>query len=138
MTGQRYTIYRESDGQISGAFRSEIVPDVSWTAPGYSLLASDDDDPALYYVTGSPPSITLRPASLCVLSKAAILANGADIATITNIPVGANVVVHDINGMHRYTVTDGVLEITADAPGAIRVTIESFPARDFSATVTAA
>lgn len=135
-------IYRNSDGAIVG--RRSYEPDHPANAAplpsGCSLLESESfPNESASYITGTPAVITDRPTPACTLDKTSITANGTDTATISGIPTGSAVRVNDGNGTTDYTVDDGTLEITADEPGTITITVTpAFPYRPLTVTVTAA
>lgn len=134
-------IYRNSDGAIVGrrSYEADHPANAAPLPGGCSLLESErlpnDSDS---YITGSPAAVTDRPTPSCTIDKTSIAANGADTATLSGIPVGASVRVTDGNGTTDYTVNDGVLEITADAPGTITATVTAaFPYKPLTVTVNA-
>jgi hypothetical protein len=91
-----------------------------------------------HYIAGSPPAVTARPSPACPLDKPTITADGLDTATVSGIPTGASVRVTDSNGATDYTVNDGTLEVTADEPGTITITVTpAFPYKPLTVTVTA-
>jgi hypothetical protein len=109
-------------------------------APEYDVITdgADEATPAAHYIAGSPPTVTTRPATVCTLDKTTIADDGLDTATLSGIPIGATVAVTDQNGTTTYTVNDGTLEITADDPGTITITVTpAFPYKPLTVTVTA-
>lgn len=62
------------------------------------------------------------PANPAIVDKLAITGNGADVATISNIVNPSTVRVY---GSGSYSVTDGVFELTIDAPSTVIVHIET-------------
>lgn len=78
-----------------------------------------------------------QPPPLCAADKTAIEADGVDTATISGIPPGAKVTVEDVYGVSRYTVNDGVLQVTADEPGRITVSVDAPPALTYQTVIVA-
>lgn len=81
--------------------------------------------------------VVARPAMACTLDKPTIAANGTDTATVSGIPVGARVTVTDANGVTVYTVTDAVLQVTADEPGPVDIAVEARPAVPYRVEIVA-
>ncbi len=133
-----YTLYKTSTGEIRGFLQADVAPSADWFEPGVVAIASVGefgDNGESYYLPGGV--LTPRPATNCPIDKIAITADGTDTATLSNIPVGASVTVTDGNGTSDYTVNDGALEITADAPGKITITVTpAFPYKPLTASVT--
>jgi capsular polysaccharide biosynthesis protein len=133
--------YFIASGAISGWLQDDRIFDRSWFADDMEFITVADSTPIdrdQQYVAGSPPTVTARPTPACTLDKTTITANGTDTATLSSIPIGASVTVTDGNGTTTYTATDSTLEITADDPGAITVTVTpAFPYIPLTVTVTA-
>jgi len=129
--------YKTSTGQIVGFMSDDELQSVP---SGFASLITNVEighSMDAFIVTGSPLSVQAKQAMSCILDKSAITANGADKATVSNIPNGAEVTVIDENGRSVYVVTDGFIEIQAAEAQAIQVRVALFPWRDFLATVTA-
>jgi hypothetical protein len=130
-------IYIAATGRIVGVGSAPWAPSDLAGAYG-SKSTTDVADHAVSYIAGSPPAVTARPATVCPLDKTTITANGTDTATLSSIPIGASVTVIDGNGTTTYTATDSTLEITADEPGTVTVTVTpAFPYTPLTVTVTA-
>jgi hypothetical protein len=134
-----YTIYQSVSGKITGWSDNPEAPSIGDFGPHRSFLPVDSrPNEEAHYITGSPPTVTARPTLSCTLDKSTITANGLDTATLSGIPSGAAVSVTDQNGTTTYTVNDGTLEITADEPGTITITVTpAFPYQPLTVTVTA-
>jgi hypothetical protein len=134
-----YTIYETATGKVRGFLQADVAPSADWFEPGVSAIESVGefgDDGSAQYLPGGV--LTARPATACTLDKSTIAANGLDTATLSGIPSGAAVSVTDQNGTTTYTVNDGALEITADEPGTITITVTpAFPYKPLTVTVTA-
>lgn len=134
-----YTIYIATTGEIRGFLQADVAPFSDWFEPGVVAVESVGelgDDGATHYLPAG--TLTARPATSCPLDKTTITANGTDTATLSSIPVGASVTVTDSNGTTTYAATDSTLEITADDPGTITITITpAFPYKPLTVTVTA-
>lgn len=133
-------VYRRSNGEIVGMPGPSARPmDDSDVAPEFAVITDGADDANTHDHYISAGVVTARPASPCTIDKTSITANGLDTATISSIPVGTTALVTDANGTVAYTVNDGTLEITADEPGQIAITVAApFPAKALTVTVTAA
>jgi hypothetical protein len=134
-------IYRNSDGAIVGrrSYEADHPANAAPLPAGCSLLESESlPNESDSYINGTPAFIAARPTTACTLDKSTITANGTDTATLSSIPIGATVAVTDGNGTTTYTATDSTLEITADDPGQISVTVTpAFPYIALTVTVTA-
>jgi hypothetical protein len=129
--------YFAASGAISGWLQDDRVFDSSWFAHDMGFIEVQEGqaiDREAQYVSGG--ALTARPASPCTLDKPTVLANGTDTATISSIPSGAVATITDANGTATHTITDGVIELTGDDAGTIRVTVVLFPYLDWTATVT--
>jgi hypothetical protein len=134
-----HTIYQSVSGKITGWSDNPEAPSIGDFGPHRSFLPVDSrPNEESHYIAGSPPTVTARPTLPCTLDKTTITANGTDTATLSSIPIGATVAVTDGNGVTTYTATDSTLEITADDPGQISVTVTpAFPYIALTVTVTA-
>jgi hypothetical protein len=134
-----YTLYATVTGEIRGYLQADVSPSGDWFEPGVSSIASVGefgDDGSAQYLPGGV--LTARPATACTLDKSTINDDGLDTATLSGIPSGAAVSVTDQNGTTTYTINDGTLEITADDPGTITITVTpAFPYKPLTVTVTA-
>ena len=134
-----YTLYVTNTGEIRGYLQADVPPSGDWFEPGVSAIESVGefgDDGSAQYLPGGV--LTARPPLSCTLDKATITANGLDTATLSGIPAGSSVRVTDSNGTTDYTVNDGTMEVTADDPGAITITVTpAFPYKPLTITVTA-
>jgi hypothetical protein len=136
-----WVVYKTASGQVVGWHSATFDPvDTEHPLPTgcAAILAEDAVDDSAAYIAGSPPAVTARPSPACTLDKSTITANGTDTATLSNIPIGATVAVTDSNDTTTYTINDGTLEITADEPGTITITVTpAFPYKPLTVTVTA-
>jgi hypothetical protein len=134
-------VYKNTDGSIVGqrSYDTDHPANGAAIPSGCSELFTDSITHwNTHYITGTPPTVTARPTPACTLDKSTITANGTDTATLSGIPTGASVRVTDSNGATDYTVNDGTLEITADEPGTITITVTpAFPYKPLTVTVTA-
>lgn len=134
-------VFNRSTGEIVGMPGYSLRPMTSAdVAPEYDVIVDGDAlaSQQYHYIAGSPPAVTARPTPASTLDKSTITANGTDAATLSGIPAGSSVRVTDSNGTTDYTVNDGTLEITADDPGTITITVTpAFPYKPLTVTVTA-
>lgn len=63
--------------------------------------------------------------ALPAFNKTSITANGVDAAIVTGLPNPTQVIIRRGTEVQSATVTDGVLEIASEAPGAIVVTLRA-------------
>ena len=142
-----YTRYKESTGEIVGAFTSGQYPShEDWVADGLNFIEAEDqeqwessyDDPHTKYITSA--GVTERPPSTISIDTNSIGADGTDTALISNIPEGALLTLVEVEDedTFTYTVSGGTFDITADLPQTMNITVESdFPELPFTTTVVA-
>jgi hypothetical protein len=58
----------------------------------------------------------------CTINKTSMLADGADLIVISNLPNPTDV---DIDGERGYTISDGFIEFTMDTPGEYKILCQS-------------
>ena len=119
-----------------------IGPDYAWEVQpkDLSLLvleASDDEQLTLdnkYIVDGD---LAIRPTQITILDKTTLVADGVDVITISNSPIGVftatnvktkETISGDINDTDTFSTT---------IPGTYKIKIESFPYLDFETTIEA-
>jgi hypothetical protein len=133
-------IYGLDTGAITGFLDTDLPVQSDWFAvPSGVIESAVEIDAGIgrthYALDGA---LTARPLPACTLDKTTIIADGLDTATLSGIPAGSSVRVTDSNGTTDYTVNDGAMEITADEPGTITITVTpAFPYKPLTVTVTA-
>ena len=113
------TIYNQT-GEIQ---RTTVCPEALNDAQllsGESYIVGDYNDTS-HYVNGV--TVTEKPQMSLSVSSTSVKADATDLVTITNIPVGAKVVV-DGNVIQ---VDDGIVELTFDHVGEYSLTFSLFP-----------
>lgn len=98
--------------------------------------------PDLHYIDLTDPQnpvVADRPANSALIDKVTITADGVDFATISSIAVSTRAVVTATNGVvgGEYIVDDGVLELTADTPCTLTVTLTHYRELPITFTVEA-
>lgn len=128
-------IYRQATGEIVGISSGRAS---ACTPPDGCAAIDADASGGLggKYIAGGV--LAPRPAMPASLDKTSIQATGLDKATISAIPAGATAAVVDVNGRSDYTISDGLLEITADVAGEILVTLNLWPFLEARVEITAA
>lgn len=74
-----------------------------------------------------------RPSMPCSVGIPAVVANGLDVATITNLPTPCIITV----GGQSFEVDDGTVELTFDEPGVHTITLSAWPYVDHTVEITA-
>lgn len=132
-------VYNPATGELTGVLQdhSETVDTSDYPGQAVVILAGRQRANRFsHYVTEGV--VTARPVPGCTLDKPTIDDDGIDTATLSGIPTGALVSVTDQNGTTTYTINDGTLEVTADEPGVIDITVTAaFPYQPLTVTVTA-
>ena len=127
-----FVIYNRTNGKIE---RAGSCPDgmehLQVFLPTDEIIAGEADINNHYIVGGV---LTTRPANPATIDKTEIIANGRDVAVISNLPNPSEVLIIPIG---RYTVTDGSIEFSTDTAGDYKITISSFPYLDKEFTVHA-
>ena len=100
---------------------------------GEFVIEGQANDMLEYVVDGV---IHPRPVMPVQFDNATVPADGMSAVTLTGIPTDAMVRVRG-PATDAFTVHDGTLEMTFDAPGSYRIGIEKFPYRDFEALINA-
>ena len=100
---------------------------------GEFVLEGQANDVLHYVVDGA---VMPRPVMPIMFDNATVPADGASTVTFTGVPAGANARVSG-PAIDAFTVPDGVVVMTFDAPGAYVVGIEKFPYRDFEVVINA-
>jgi len=80
--------------------------------------------------------VTKRPNMVAQLDKSAIIADGVDVAVISNLPIPTTVTISG-PGFLTMEVTDTTAEITADIPGTYTVRCVAFPHLDYEVQIVA-
>ena len=101
--------------------------------PGEFVMSGQVNDMLEYVVDGV---IQPRPVMPVLFDNATVPANGVSEVTFTGIPTDAMVMVRG-PATDAFTVPDGTLAMTFDAPGTYTIGIEQFPYRDFEVVVNA-
>lgn len=78
-------------------------------------------------------AVVERPQMSCPVTIPAVVANGIDAATITNLPVPCTVTVDG----QSFEVDDGTVEMTFDEPGKHTITLSAWPYLDRTVEITA-
>jgi hypothetical protein len=82
-------------------------------------------------------TICPRPNMPVTVSKTEIAADGEDIALLSGLPMPCRVRVATADHSDVINVADGSCEITAAVPDTYNVTVEAWPYRDFTVSITA-
>ena len=140
-----WTVYEIATGRIDHA---QWVPppapvDDTFAGDGFTQIESANqtvgDDAAASYISGTPPAVARRPAHTITIDKTTINADGVDAATIAGIPRGARVQFEDGQPGARIGrgPAGGIILITADRPATMRISVDPFPALEFTTTIVA-
>ena len=122
-----HTIYDQITGKIL-AYKSDKAyrnRPGEWSHPGRH------DARSWYFVDGI---LTARPDMGCQLDKSAIVADGQDVATLSGVPVGANV-----RFGNQSTVADdsSMIELIAHDRGVLQVKVTLWPYKDWETAIEA-
>ncbi|HWM82936.1 MAG TPA: hypothetical protein VNQ56_12820 [Pseudolabrys sp.] len=92
-----------------------------------------------YFVieTDGVPEIVQRPLLDLVLSRASIIADGADAAVLTGVPAGASGTIDDGTSRSQFVGDGEPIEVQADHPGTYRVFVECWPYMSNSVAIEA-
>jgi len=121
-----FVVYKNATGEIvrRGQCHPDAVLPQAVGADETSMQTTVLEDAKTRYVDNG--SVVDRPVNSSVADKTEIAADGVEILTITNIPVGTEVTV--LGPVESTTtVDDGELGITAAIPGSYRVRLDAFP-----------
>lgn len=136
---QPYTIFDESTGAI---LRTGNAPDLA----SADLQVRDGEDilyegsnPATQRVNVASRSLEARPAFPGQIDKTSVIADMADFARITPVPVGTRGNITGANGQAmNYTILDGRTDLTFERAGTyqIRLTHPEYQAATFTIEAT--
>jgi len=119
---------------IGEILRTGICPDEMvdiQAQTGESVMEGIANDVTQYILDGI---VIDKSAMSLSTDKIIITANGVDASITTGLPNPSDIYV---NNMKQGTITDGVLEFTADTPGTYKIKIMSFPYFDYEFEVIA-
>ena len=121
----------DDKGQILWVMRNSSVDErETEMAQSFCVMEGTADDDTQYVKDGV---ITDRPSMNLSVDKTTITANGADEATISNIPSGATATCEG----ESLTIDDGELVFTADTAGIYTIKFECWPYLDEEVTINA-
>ena len=124
------TIFDPRSGKINRVIIAPVGVAQDQVQEGESWVDGHSND-LIHYVDGG--LIVNRPTMPGTLDKPQILADGLDLATISNLPQPCTVTFSD----QTYLVEDGEFAFTADIPGSYTVEVEAFPHLPATFTVEA-
>lgn len=116
-----YTRYASRTGRILDVV---VIPDDAYDYNSTLLYDGIVDGETHYIVDGEPIP---RPAQATAIDKTEVMADGADVVTITGIPSGATLSVSGPVTVSPQQVDDGAAELAFDVPGDYTVRVECFP-----------
>lgn len=119
------TIYEIRSGRISRVVTAPESMIQDQAQAGESYVAGSANT-LTQYVNTAKRRVENRPKISATVSKSVILADGADIASISGLPQPCTVTL----GGHRYRVEDGVFGFTTDVPGTFSLTVQAWPYLD--------
>lgn len=137
------------DGRIEALYRGTAAEAALQAARGWRILgpvAGPADpaadlalDPAVQYVDPETATLRERPACPAEIDRTKIAADGAEVVTLSGLPVPATVIVarDGLNRARVIAVPDGELVWDTDLPGTYTFTVQGWPWRDGLFTVTA-
>ena len=127
-----FTIYNTTSGQIIRNVSSSIIGYLPTVETNESYINGRYD--CKYYFIPSGVA-TLRPTQSTTIDKTAINANGNDVVTISNAPIGATCTIS--NSETVTGIIDGTDTFVTTIPGTYFMTISLFPFLDFTAVINA-
>jgi hypothetical protein len=125
----RCTKYETATGRVLAIFQAPDGLEDSQLEDGEAWIEWNDGHSIdlTYVIDGAAIS---RPAMNVVADKLEVVADGADVVTVTGIPIGAAVTIYGPSGVEgRHVVEDGELVFDAQEPGTFSFVFERFPER---------
>lgn len=126
------TVYETRTGRIVRVVTgpANIIDQQAQTGEGY---AAGTANTLTQYVNTAKRRVENRPKISATVSKSTIVADGADIASISGLPQPCTVTLEG----QIYRVEDGTLSLTTDIPGSFLLTVQAWPYLDAEFTVEA-
>lgn len=119
------TVYNTKTGKINRIVDAPDIIAQLQAGEGEAWITGNSDD-LTQYVDTAKRRVENRPKISATVSKSVILADGADIASISGLPQPCTVTL----GGQRYWVEDGVFGFTTDVPGTFSLTVQAWPYLD--------